>query len=80
MAASDLLSLREVLTHEKNALLVPPDDGGALAAAINRLLTDPSLQDRLVDCALRDSVRFGWPQRAKGILEFMKSRTEGNHP
>jgi glycosyltransferase involved in cell wall biosynthesis len=80
MVASDLPSLREVLNHEENALLVPPEDPKALAQAIIRLLTDPSLKDRLVASAAGNVIRYGWPQRAMGILEFMKTRTEGNTP
>ena len=34
IVASDLTSLREVLTDDKNAVLVPPDDKHALAVAI----------------------------------------------
>jgi hypothetical protein len=38
----------EVVSHEKEALLVPLDDDGALAAAIERVLTDEALAGRLV--------------------------------
>ena len=51
IVASDLPSLREVLRHEHNALLVPPDDNAALAAAIERLLGDHELAARLARTA-----------------------------
>ncbi len=37
----------EIVTNEASALLVPPGDVDALTAAISRLVTDKSLQDRL---------------------------------
>jgi glycosyltransferase involved in cell wall biosynthesis len=37
----------DVVTHEKEALLVPLDDEAALAAAITRLLREPELAQRL---------------------------------
>lgn len=42
---------RDVVAHERTGLLVPPDDPAALAAAVDRLLTDASLCRRLGDSA-----------------------------
>lgn len=39
--------ITEMATHEVNALLVPPDDAGALAAGIGRILSDQALGERL---------------------------------
>jgi rhamnosyl/mannosyltransferase len=38
--------------HEETGLVVPPNDPGALAAAINRLLADPTLRQRMSQAAL----------------------------
>ena len=48
----------DVLTHERNALLVQPGDIDDLGEQISRLLQDSSLRQRLADEALRDSVAF----------------------
>ncbi len=53
---------REVLTHERDGLLVPVGDSVALAAAIGRLLDDPALAMRLRAAARATSEGFT-PQR-----------------
>ncbi len=45
--ASDVIGVRGVIDHERTGLLVPEGDADALAAAIERLLLDPALADRL---------------------------------
>jgi glycosyltransferase involved in cell wall biosynthesis len=49
LVTSDTPAARELLTHGENALLVPPADGTALAAAIRQLAGDPALARRLAD-------------------------------
>jgi len=43
----DSPAIRELLVDEESALLCPPGDGQALAAALERLRTDASLRERL---------------------------------
>ena len=71
--ASDLPSIREILTHEENALLVPPGDARALAAAIERLLRDPALSARLAARALEDAKAYSWDRRAEAISSLLES-------
>jgi phosphatidylinositol alpha-mannosyltransferase len=47
IVASDIPGYRNVATPDLDALMVPPGDVGALAAAVDRLLRDPSLAARL---------------------------------
>ncbi|MEP7029777.1 MAG: glycosyltransferase family 4 protein [Pseudolabrys sp.] len=44
IVASDVPGCREIARHGLNALLVPPDDAAALAAAIEQLSNDPALR------------------------------------
>jgi glycosyltransferase involved in cell wall biosynthesis len=46
VVASNVGGLREVVRDGENGLLIPPDDPGALAGALLRLL-DPDLRARL---------------------------------
>ncbi len=64
IVASDLPALREVLTHEVNALLVTPDDPTAFAAAFSRLMTDRALAGRLARAAFEAAPGYTWARRA----------------
>lgn len=53
IVASNVGGIAELLTSEKDALLVPSGDSGLLAAAVVRVLSDSALADRLVVEATR---------------------------
>jgi len=67
IVASDLPSLREILSHEHNALLVRPGDPRAIAEAVARLASDLSLGERLSRQAFRDVQSFSWIARAERL-------------
>ena len=71
IVASDLPTVREVLADGDNALLVPPEDPDALAAAIGRLLVNPGLADRLRRTAYEQVRAFTWDVRAARIIEAL---------
>jgi|MudIll2142460700_1097286.scaffolds.fasta_scaffold53450_2 glycosyltransferase involved in cell wall biosynthesis len=72
IVASDLPSSREVLEHERTALLVPAGDAEALAAAVRRLLGDPALAERLAREAHQEAKRYSWDARARRLLAFFR--------
>jgi glycosyltransferase involved in cell wall biosynthesis len=47
VVATQVGGLGSAVVHERTGLLVPPDDAGALARALERLLRDPALRERL---------------------------------
>src|SRR5712691_1286409 len=56
--------------HDDTALLVPPGDPGALAAAISRLLDDPALRSRIGSAGrARVFERYTWAATAEGTVE-----------
>jgi glycosyltransferase involved in cell wall biosynthesis len=52
---------REVVTHDQDGLLTSPGDAGALAAALDRLLGDKALRQRLAAAARCSIRRFDMP-------------------
>jgi glycosyltransferase involved in cell wall biosynthesis len=68
VVASAIPSLAGMLSDGENALLVPPDDADALAAAIERLLADPVLTARLCTNGYALVSRCTWDRRAEEIL------------
>jgi glycosyltransferase involved in cell wall biosynthesis len=76
IVASDLPTVREVLADGDNALLVPPEDPAALAAAIRRLLVNPGLADRLRRTAYEQVRSYTWQKRAARIIEALERRLD----
>lgn len=68
VVASRVGQATEYIQHQQTGLLVAPDDGGALAGAVLRLLADPAAARRLGQAAQQDvSARFAWPQQATAL-------------
>ena len=60
--------LEEVLTDERNALLVDPDDLSGWEKALKRLLSDQRFAQVLSEQARKDSERYTWDKRAATIF------------
>jgi glycosyltransferase involved in cell wall biosynthesis len=67
IVASDLPSIREILTHDQTALLVPAGDSEALAGALTRLAADRALRDRLGAAARALAPEYSWAKRAERL-------------
>ncbi|MGE3841514.1 MAG: glycosyltransferase family 4 protein [Vicinamibacterales bacterium] len=66
-----------VLTHEQSALLVAPGDAAALAAALDRLIVDPALRQRLGAQACEHAVaRHSWARYAEKLEALFASVAE----
>jgi len=63
-------SLPEVVG--KAALLVPPGDPVALAAAIERVLTEPTLRDRLIAAGRARAAEFTWAATAEASVNVYR--------
>ncbi len=68
LVTSDLPTLREVLS-ERTAVFVRPDDVPALAAGIERLITDPALAEAIARDAFHEVSTHTWKARTERILE-----------
>ena len=72
VVASDLPGYRNVAGPDREALLVPPGDGAALAAALGAVLSDPALAARLVEAGARRARDFSMARLAERYLEVYR--------
>lgn len=72
IVASDLPSLREILSSER-AILVKPNDPPALAEGIKRVASDEFLAKKIAEEALKSVQNYSWQNRAEQILTFLNS-------
>lgn len=54
-------AIPSIWTHEREVLMVPPDDSRSVAAAIRRILTEPGLAGRLSRDGRRKAEDYDWP-------------------
>lgn len=71
IVATDLPAIRRHLREGEQALLVPPDEAPAIAAAIGQLRDDAALRARLGAAAREAVAPFTWSARARAILEWV---------
>lgn len=69
IVATAVGGIPHLLTHDETALLVPDDDAEAMASAIERILTEPGLADRLsraarelAEASAWHAIRANWEQ------------------
>jgi glycosyltransferase involved in cell wall biosynthesis len=60
VVSTNVCGIPYLLEHEKDALLVPPDDPEAMAAAVHRLIMEPNLAERLSRNARHKVEQFDW--------------------
>jgi glycosyltransferase involved in cell wall biosynthesis len=79
IVAPDQPNIREMVTHERDALLFAPDNAAAFNAAVRRLAQDAALRARLGAAAL-DAVRrreLTWAHNARRVLELARELVRG---
>ncbi len=75
IVASDLPSLREVLS-ESNAAFSLPDDPKSLSSSIEKILNDDNLSGKISSQAKKDVSLYDWSIRAKKILDVIKTNVK----
>ncbi len=79
VVASSVGGLLDIIRPEKNGLLVPPSDPGALAEAIRRLLHEPETAEAMGRRGREDfERRFTSAVMARGYLEVYRKLVAGN--
>jgi glycosyltransferase involved in cell wall biosynthesis len=72
VVASDVGGLRDVVEHGSTGFMVPPGDPGALAAALDGLLSNPALQQRMGEAGRVRARQFEAASVAPRVLEVFE--------
>jgi len=75
IVASDLPSLREILSHE-NSVLVESDNPEELAKGIRQVVDNPELAKRLSTRASQQVLNYSWDKRAQAIIDFVLDKSK----
>lgn len=72
MVVTNLASLREVLQDNVTALLIEPEDAQQLAEAVEKLVSNPELSNKISVTAFNEmEENYTWKKRAHNILNFI---------
>jgi len=77
VVATDLPSIRSLLTDGREGLLFRDDDPESLATAVRTLLDDPALAARLASAARARAEEFTWEARARKLVGFLEEMVRG---
>ena len=70
--ASNLDSIKEILSHKKNSYLVEPGSSLEISNAIYDLIKNPSLSAAIASQAYKDVDNFSWAKRGFRINRFIE--------
>ena len=70
IVGSRIEGYRQVLTHQREGLLVPPEDPEAIADALISLLQDPSRREEMGKEGRRTARHYTWPRVADQVLDY----------
>ncbi|MDI6591894.1 MAG: glycosyltransferase family 4 protein [Patescibacteria group bacterium] len=73
IVASDLPSIREILSRN-NAILVKPDDPQELIQGIKKALENKNLTEKISNQAFQDVQEYSWEARTKRISGFIENK------
>jgi len=76
IVASRIPAFISILAHKRNAYLVEPDSGRAIAEGIRAVLGDSELSQRITTQARADVKAFTWKRRARDILKYFGFREQ----
>jgi glycosyltransferase involved in cell wall biosynthesis len=83
IVATDADGLTDVLTHDRDALIVPKRDPGALAAGILRLMADPVERSRLGEAARLTARQYDiatFVRKMERLYDLLQRVSRPTHP
>jgi phosphatidylinositol alpha-mannosyltransferase len=69
VVCSDILGFRDVVKHEREALMFHCGDREGLADSLVRLLDDETLRARLGKAGRQEAQMYGWPRVTEAVLD-----------
>jgi phosphatidylinositol alpha-mannosyltransferase len=73
IVCSDILGFRDVVVHEREALMTRCGDADALADALVRLLDDEALRIQLGTTGRHEAMQYSWPRVTSQVLEVYQT-------
>ena len=73
IVCSDILGFRDVVVHEREALMTHCGDADALADALVRLLDDEGLRIQLGTTGRHEAMQYSWPRVTSQVLEVYRT-------
>src|SRR5690348_6990898 len=73
VVCSDILGFRDVVVHDREALMHPCGDHRALADSLVRILDDPALAMRLGSTGRQNSLAYSWSRVTSQVLDVYRS-------
>jgi glycosyltransferase involved in cell wall biosynthesis len=73
IVASNLPSIREVLSDGKTGILVEPNNPKRLADGIEKILSEPALAKKISEQAFQNALNYTWEKRSEKILAFINT-------
>lgn len=80
IVATAVGAIPEVVVADRTALLVPPQDPAALAAALLRLLRDPAGARRMGACGVERAREFSWERSGEQLAGLYDRILRGHSP
>jgi glycosyltransferase involved in cell wall biosynthesis len=72
LVVTDAPGIRGVVTNDREALMVPVGSPAVLAGALQRIIDDEPLRDRLSGAARAGAVRYGWPTVVASYVDLYR--------
>ena len=73
IVASNLPSIREVLSDGETGILVEPNNPKKLAEGIEKILSEPALAKKISEQAYQKAKNYTWEKRSEKILAFINT-------
>lgn len=72
VVCSDIEGFRDVVQHNRDALMVRPNDAAALADTLAHVLDDDVLRERLSAAGREHAMRYAWPEVTDSVFEVYR--------